>query len=318
MAGAATDQALLSEAADWLITLHYAKPSAQDLAAFDRWRQQSCAHGAAWSRAQAMLGAFAQVPPDICKQTLLGLPRPDRRRSLGLLATLLVAAPTSWLAWRELSWRAWTADEVTATGEQRSMVLPDGSRLTLNTASAVAIRFNRDERRVRLLAGEILITTQAEPSPVYRPFLVQTREGTVRALGTRFSVRRVDENTTRVAVFEHAAGIKTVHGQARRLEAGSTADFNADHIGAASAVERSAALWERGMLLAKNMRLADVVAEMARYRRGALLCAPAVAELRVSGALSLQDTNASLGLLAQSLPVRIAHQARGGVTLEPR
>ncbi|MNR41118.1 fec operon regulator FecR [compost metagenome] len=66
------------------------------------------------------------------------------------------------------------------------------------------------------------------------------------------------------------------------------------------------------------MRLADVVAEMARYRSGALQCDPAVAELRVSGALSLKDADASLELLAQSLPVRITHHARGGVSVEPR
>ena len=320
MAGAATDQALLSEAADWLITLHYdyEKPSAQDMAAFGRWRQQSAAHGAAWLRAEAMLGTFAQVPPDVCKQTLAAARRPNRRRSLAALGSLLMAAPASWLAWRELSWREWMADEMTAIGEQRSLVLPDGSQLTLNTASAVAIRFTGAERRVRLLAGEILVTTHTDPSPTYRPFLVQTRAGTVQALGTRFSVRRIDATTTRVAVFEHAVGIKTVQGASRRLEEGSTADFDADAIGASAAVERSAALWERGMLLARNMRLADVVAEMARYRSGALHCDPAVAELRVSGALSLKNADASLELLAQSLPVRITQQAKGGVGVEPR
>lgn len=320
MAGAAPDQALMSEAADWLITLHYEdeKPSAEDRAAFERWRQQSPAHGAAWARAESMLGSFAQVPPEVCKQTLGAARRPTRRRSLAMLGSLLVAAPASWLAWRELSWQQWTADEVTAIGEQRSIVLPDGSRLTLNTASAVSIRFTGSERRVRLLAGEILVTTQTDPSPTYRPFLVQTREGTVQALGTRFSVRRADEATTRVAVFAHAVGIKTAEGATLKLEEGSAVEFNAAGIGDASAVQRSAALWERGMLLASNMRLADVVAEMARFRSGALQCAPAVAGLRVSGALSLKDIDASLELLTQSLPVRIAHQPKGGVTLEPR
>ncbi|QKV52214.1 FecR domain-containing protein [Comamonas antarctica] len=318
-AGAASDQILLDEAADWLITLHYddRKPSAEDRAAFDRWRAQSAAHCAAWGRAESMLGTFAQVPPEICKQTLAAAPRLHRRRSLGALAALLVAAPTSWLAWRELSWREWMADEATALGEQRSIALPDGSRLTLNTASAVAIRFTAEERRVRLLAGEILVTTHADPSPRYRPFLVQTREGTAQALGTRFSVRRVDAATTRVAVFEHAVGLQTVQGAMLRLEQGGFVDFSAQAIGVPSAVERSAALWERGMLLARDMRLADVLAEMARFRSGALRCDPAVAELRVSGALSLKDTQASLQLLAQSLPVRIAPQAGGAISVGP-
>ena len=314
MPAAPTDQTLLGEAADWLITLHYEQPSAAQRAAFERWRARSAAHDAAWLRAESMLGAFAQVPAEVCRKTLGSARRPDRRRSLALLGSLLLAAPTGWLAWRGQYWREWMADQVTATGEQRTLTLPDGSRLTLNTASAVAIRFTGAERRVRLLAGEILITTQADA----RPFLVQTRQGTAQALGTRFSVRRVDEDTTRVAVFEHAVALQTVQGATRRLAQGSAADFGAAAIGATSAVEPSAALWERGMLLAKNMRLAEVLAEMARYRRGALHCAPAVAGLRVSGALSLKDTDASLALLAQSLPVRIAHQAHGALRVEPR
>lgn len=318
MAGTAPDPILLGEAADWLITLHYETPSAADRAAFDRWRAQSAAHGAAWVRAESMLGAFAQVPPDVCRQTLAVARRPNRRASLALLGSLLFAAPASWLAWRELSWSDWAADAVTARGEQRSIALPDGSRLTLNTASAVALRFTAAERRIRLLAGEILVTTHADPSPTYRPFVVQTREGTAQALGTRFSVRRVDAQTTRVAVFEHAVGIRTQEGASRLLRAGDAADFGAGEIGASAEVQASAALWERGMLLAKNQRLADVVAEMARYRSGALHCAPAVAELRVSGAVSLKDIDASLALLAQSLPVRIAHQAGGGATVLPR
>lgn len=314
MAALAPDQILLGEAADWLIALHYEEPSAGDRAAFDRWRQQSAAHGAAWLRAESMLGAFAQVPADVCRKALASPPRPARRRSLALLGSLLVAAPASWLAWRELHWREWMADHVTATGEQRSITLPDGSRLTLNTGSAVAIRFTGEERRVRLLAGEILVTTQTDP----RPLLVQTRQGTVQALGTRFSVRRVDEGTTRVAVFEHAVAIRTSQGTTRRLGKGHAADFGAAEIGAFAAVDPGAALWERGTLLARNMRLADVLAEMARFRRGALHCDPAVAQLRVSGALSLKDTDASLQLLAQSLPVRIARQAGGAVSVAPR
>lgn len=72
------------------------------------------------------------------------------------------------------------------------------------------------------------------------------------------------------------------------------------------------------MLLAKNMPLADVVAEIGRYRTGRLHCDPAVAQLRLSGALSLKDTDASLALLAQSLPVRIERLGNGQVRVVGR
>lgn len=317
-AHAAPDPALLSEAADWLLTLRYGDDAARAQANFERWRQQSPAHGQAWARAEAMLGVFAQVPPDIGKDTFQALQRPNRRRGMGMLGALLLAAPAGWLAWRHMPWREWRADVATATGERKSMVLADGSQLVLNTASAVDIVFTAAERRIRLQAGEILVTTHADPSPTYRPFVVQTPQGTVRALGTRFSVRRLDDHTTRVAVIEQAVDIRPADGASRVLRAGTQADFEAGRIGPEAAVESSATLWEQGMLLARNMRLEDVVAEMGRYRSGVLRCHPAVADLRVSGAVSLADTDAGLALLARSLPLRIEQTTRYWVTVAPR
>lgn len=315
---AAPDAALLSEAADWLLALRYGDDAAHAQAGVERWRQQSPAHGQAWARAEAMLGVFAQVPPAIGKNTFQALQRPGRRRGLGMLGALLLAAPAGWLAWRHTPWREWSADVATATGERRSMVLADGSQLVLNTASAVDIVFTATERRIRLQAGEILVTTQADPSPTDRPFVVQTPQGTVRALGTRFSVRRLDDHSTRVAVLERAVEIRPVDGAPRVLRAGTQADFEAGRIGPEVAVENSATLWEQGMLLARNMRLADVLAEMGRYRSGVLRCHPAVADLRVSGAVSLADTDAGLALLARALPLRLEQTTRYWVTVAPR
>ena len=315
---AALDPALLSEAADWMMTLRYGDNPQKARADLDRWRQQSAAHAEAWARAEALLGVFAQVPTSIGKDALQALRPPTRRHGLGMLGALLIAAPAGWLAWRHMPWREWTADVATATGERKSMTLADGSRLVLNTASAVDIVFTAAERRIRLQAGEILVTTHADPSPTYRPFMVQTPQGTVRALGTRFSVRNLDAQTTRVAVFEHAVEIRAMDGGLHLLRAGQQADFEAATVRPDVAVVTSAELVEHAMLLARTLRLADVVAEMSRYRSGVLRCDPAVAELRVSGAVSLADTDAGLALLARSLPLRIEQATRYWVTVAPR
>lgn len=313
------DPALLKEAADWAMTLQYGTPTESQRQAFDRWRQQSPAHDAAWARAQAVFHTFSQVPADIGKEALKSLKRGNpRRRSLRLLSMLLLAAPAGWLAWRHTPWREWTADVSTATGERRTLELPDGSQLVLNTASAVNIAFSATERRIRLLAGEILVTTHADPSPSNRPFLVDTPHGVVRALGTRFSVRHMDRDVCRVAVFQDAVEIRPLAGSVRVLRAGEQVDFSASGVEQPVSVESSAALWEKGMLLAKDMRLGDVIAELARYRTGVLRCDPAVAELRVSGAISLADTDAGLALLASSLPLRIERSTRYWITVRPR
>jgi transmembrane sensor len=313
------DTALLKEAADWAMTFHYDTPTESERQAFDRWRRQSPAHEAAWARAQAVFHTFGQVPADIGKEAIKSLERSyGRRQSLRLLAALLVAAPAGWLAWRHTPWREWTADVATATGERRTLELPDGSQLVLNTASAVNIAFSATERRIRLVAGEILITTHADPSPTHRPFLVDTPHGVVRALGTRFSVRYRERGVCRVAVFEKAVEVRSLAGSTRILHAREQTDFSAARVNPPVAVESSAALWEQGMLLAKDMRLSDVIAEMARYRPGVLRCDPAVAELRVSGAISLSDTDAGLALLEKTLPVRIGRATPWWVTVGPR
>jgi transmembrane sensor len=301
------------------MTFYYGVPTEAERQAFDRWRKQSPEHAAAWSRAQAVFHTFSRVPADIGKDALGTLARGyGRRRSLRLLGALLLVAPAGWLAWRHAPWREWTADVVTATGERKMLVLPDGSRLVLNTASAVNIAFGASERRLRLLAGEILITTHKDPSPAERPFLVDTSHGVVRALGTRFSVRHLDEDVCRVVVFQSAVEIRPWAGSARVLRAGEQADFDMTGVNPPAPVEDSTALWERGMLLAKDMRLGDVIAELARYRPGVLRCDPRVAGLRVSGAISLADTDAGLALLAGELPLAIERRTRYWVTVRPR
>lgn len=310
------DTALLKEAADWAMRLRYDAPTDSERLAFDRWRRQSPAHDAAWARAQAVFHTFEQVPVDIGKEALESLGRGrSRRRSLRLLGALLLA-PAAWTVLRHAPWREWAADAATATGERRVLALPDGSRLVLNTASAVNIVFSAAERRIRLVAGEILVTTHADPAR--RPFVVDTAEGAVRALGTRFSVRRMDRGLCRVAVFEHAVEVRTLSGASAVLREGEGADFDASGVGGTVSVDAAAALWEKGMLLAKDMPLGEVVAELARHRPGVLRCDPAVADLLVSGAISLDDTEAGLAALSGSLPVRVERRTRYWVTVAPK
>jgi transmembrane sensor len=76
-------------------------------------------------------------------------------------------------------------------------------------------------------------------------------------------------------------------------------------------------LWEQGMLLAKEMPLQTVVRELGRYRRGVLRCDPAVADLPVSGAFSLTDTEASLQLLKATFPIHVRRITPYWVTISP-
>ena len=77
-------------------------------------------------------------------------------------------------------------------------------------------------------------------------------------------------------------------------------------------------LERRVMLLANNMRLDELLGELSRYRPGVLRCHADVAGLRVSGAFSLRDTDASLRLLSDTLPLKISSLTRYWLSVEPR
>lgn len=232
---ATPDTAVLEEAAGWLVRFQSETLSAADRAAFERWRGRSAAHAAAWARVEDMLRSFGQVPPDLGARTLRQLERPGRRQALRSVAGLLLLGPAAWLAWRALPWHEWSADARTATGEQRRMQLADGTRLLLNTATAVDIQYTAEQRVIWLRAGEILLTTGKDPAPVHRPFIVRTAQGSVQAQGTRFMVRD-ERDGIRVAVFDGAVAIRPAASDAQRvLQAGQQTVFDAQRIGPESA-----------------------------------------------------------------------------------
>lgn len=304
---AVIDPGILKEAAGWLVRVQSENLSAADHAALDRWRARSTDHEAAWQRAEAMLRGFGQVPPRLGGQVLRQADRVQRRQVVRLLSGLVVLAPAAWLGVRELPWREWRADLRTSTGEQRRVELADGTQLVLNTASAVDIDYTPSQRVVWLRAGEILLTTGHDAAPVSRPFLVQTAQGSLLALGTRFMVR--DEgDRVRVAVFDGAVEVRPAHADASAvvLAAGQQTVFTTAGADAPAPADQMAATWVDGMLTVRNWRLTDLVDELGRYRRGVLRCDPAVAGLRVSGAFPLNDIDASLRLLEATLPVRVS------------
>lgn len=311
--GGAIDPAILKEAADWLMRLHAGDAGPADWEAVERWRSRSPAHGLAWQRAEALLGDLRQIPAGPVRATL---ERPNARRRQLLRLAWIPALPAGWLAWQHfaVAGERWHS----ATGEQRPLTLADGTRLLLNTATGIAVRFDAETRLIRLLAGEILVTSALDPLPRPRPLVVATADGTARAIGTRFSVRRADgEDSSRVAVFEGAVEVEA-GGIRRRVDSGQRIVFGAAGPAAPEATDGAAdGAWTSGMIVARRMRLADLAAELDRYRPGLLRCHPAVAELQVSGTFPALEPDRSLALLAASFPLRINYRTRYWATVEP-
>lgn len=313
----ALDPAILQQAAEWIAQLWSDDVTDQDRADCARWRARHPDHEQAWQRLLAFEGKLLGLPREAARHALR---RPKtsagRRRALRALSLGVIVLGAGYAARSTGTWQRAAADYRSATGEIRDLTLPDGTRVTLSTASAIDLRFSDTERLVVLRAGEILIATAPDTAAQARPFLVRTRHGSVQALGTRYSVRD-DDDTTRVAVFEGAVEIRPMDapGQAVRLDAGQGSRFSRDRVEPPAAANDDAAAWSRGLLVADGMRLEDFTAELARYRSGVVRCDPAVADLRVSGVFSLRDTDRALENLTRGLPVDVVYRTRYWVTL---
>ncbi|HZG18869.1 MAG TPA: FecR domain-containing protein [Herbaspirillum sp.] len=314
---------IVEEAARWLVKLHEGAMSDQDRQALQDWRAQNSEHERVWQAADALAHAMGSIPPELGIKVLESARRRQRRVMIKTVALLLATAPAGWLVWRHggADWVAsQRADYRTGTGQTRAIVLDDGSRVVLNTNTALDVDYTAGQRRLVLREGEIMVHTGKDAAR--RDFVVQTRHGAIRALGTRFLVRReAGSQYSAVAVLEHAVEVRPLlaapDAPATRIEAGRQLRFTVDGTTAQEAVPRGADAWVDGMLVADNMRLDDFLAELARYRSGVIHCLPEVAALRVSGVFRTDDTGQALATLQETLPITVRLRTRYWVTVMP-
>lgn len=321
------------QAAEWLVELqsddHSASARAQLLRRLQDWRQAHPDHDRAWLRIEAMglrLQPLSGTPASAALARAARMSGRGRRAAVRSLAVLLFAGGAAGtLAWRAgdgasmASLAGWGADLRTGTAQRRSLRLPDGSQLQMNADSAVDLDFGPDRRLVRLRSGDIEVATAQGLGHDAPPFLVDTRHGRIRALGTRFAVRQRGQASSLVAVFEGATEItpQSLPANRRVLPTGLQARFDAEAVTPAGPADPAQAAWTRGMLVAQDMPLAEFLAELARHRSGHLGCDDAVAHLLVSGTYPLADTDQVLAMLLATQPVRLRTATRYWVVVEP-
>lgn len=290
-------------------------------AAWQQWHDADTRHALAWQRLIDFGAHLRTLPPLVAHHTLVrARANPGRRRVLSLIAFAGVAGAV-WSAGDSNAVRAWRADVSTGVGGRRTVQLADGTTLALNTDSAVDVSLSQDTRRLRLVRGEIAIATGADADHGHRPFFVDTAQGSLQALGTRFVVRQHDDSAT-VTVLEGAVRIVPAKAAsaATVLTAGQGATFDATALRSRSddpSAANAAAAWTQGMLVVHAMPLGDFLTELGRYRRGHLGCAPEIAGLRVSGIYPVDDTNRVLDMLSRALPVDVQRYTRWFVRVQP-
>lgn len=304
---------VLDAAIAWQLSLDSANPVERE--EFAKWHAAHEEHARAW-RQLGMLDQRFSVASGPARTALLQSRESIRRRvrnlGSGVASIVAVIGLALFAGERYLPVDYWLADQRTATGEQRVLRLSDGTVINLNTHSAVDVRFDEKQRRVILQDGEILVETGHGDA---RPFIVETREGSMRALGTRFLVKREEEGT-RLSVLKSAvAAHPESSAEEQILREGQQVLMRSNGLGPIVATSLGADAWTRGMLVVDNARLEDLIHELGRYRRGHLGVAPEVADLRITGSFPLHDTDLALSALLPTLPVQIEQHTQWWVTV---
>jgi transmembrane sensor len=191
----------------------------------------------------------------------------SRRLILGATSAFAATlAGVGYVAWGRLERKAQFG---TAKGEVRMIPLPDGSVVTLNTASKVAVEYSEARRNVRLLGGEALFDVAKDH---VRPFVVSAGGTQVRAIGTSFTVRHLPDAPVQILVQEGVVEVVEKSDRKRRairLGPNSRANSSAHQISVSTAITlpelRRELAWREGRIEFEGQTLAEAVAEFARY-----------------------------------------------------
>jgi len=249
----------------------------------------------------------ARLPPPEARARLPAqTPRPKRvaAMALGMAAAVLLAV--------SLSWYRSTRPEPfqTNVGEQRSIVLDDGSRVMLNTASRIEVRLRKDRRIVDLVQGEALFEVAPDKQ---RPFDVKAGDVVVRAVGTQFDVDRRPARTV-LTVMEGRVAVVTDGSRRTTLPVLSAGDRVIFGTGGPPRVESDidlgeATAWTRGELVFRRRPLGEIAEEFNRYNTTRVeIRSPDLQRREVTGRFRTDDVASFIALLSGIPAVHVVRE----------
>ncbi|MBZ4039717.1 FecR family protein [Novilysobacter selenitireducens] len=316
---------IANEAAHWVARLESPACEPADRAAFEDWLAQSPAHLAAYLEMERLHADAAALAGDDllraaarrARRSAVSSHRPRLLRTLpAIAATLAIAAGAAWWGLRPVPVPVAGVAHVTGVGEQRTVVLDDGTRMTLDTDTRVEARFDADARAVVVERGRVQFEVGRDPA---RPFRVEAGPGVVRDIGTTFQVVRRGD-AVQVALLD---GVVMVDGAGREtvtLAPGQQIEVEAaGDVGMAAPLDTVAAAgWPKGELVFQQRPLASLLEEMNRYSDTRVrLADPALGEIRVSGVFHMHDQAALVAALEQGWALRAREVEGGDIVLEP-
>lgn len=310
-----SDQAR-AEAADWFARLNKHDVSGADMEAFRIWRKTP-GHREAYDEVDAFWrrSKGLQDDPDIQAAVASALDRttppaaPSPRRfgyGLAFALVLLAAIGGGYALWGPRTYS-------TGVGEQRTVLLADGSTVVLDTDSQVAVRLTGARRDIRLSRGQALFDVAHDGK---RPFVVTAGATSVTALGTRFDVRRDGDGATvtlvrgLVEVQDRADGASP---QVWRLAPGQSVATHAAAPAPSRVDVETATSWSSGRLIFRAVPLREAAAEVNRYERQKIEVAEGpVGDELITGVFAVGDADTFIGSVAELHDLTIVRTAKDG------
>jgi transmembrane sensor len=318
-----------AEASAWVVQLHGAERSAALEAAFRAWLSADPEHRREFERVNQVWLEVPEIPlGGITRLTHWNRPRAVSRWAIAaaVLLTFGIGAFGVYQAW-------FAGVYNTGVGEQRSVRLQDGTRVTLNSDSKVVVRFAKTQRHVTLARGEAYFEVAHNRQ---RPFIVTVGDHDVTDVGTVFMVRYNNGNTA-ITLLEGKVIVSAANGTSRQISPDTS------HTAAGEALPQIVTLipgerlllaadaparldepnidvvtaWRRGEVVLDRTRLDEAVAEMNPYEvRKLVISSPQIARLEISGIYHVGDGGEFAETIAKLYHLRVT-RTNGEILIAP-
>lgn len=317
---------LAAQAADWVARLHGDAASEEDWLAHEAWLSEDASHLAAYDRAERLwaevgdhvaelrsLLEAATAPVELSVRRKAG---PSRVWVISSLAVAAAAAIALTIGGPTLFGPP-TTDFRTAPGEVRRIALEDGTVIWMNGASHLQVRLGRGRREVSMELAQATFDVAKDPS---RPFVIRAGADEVRVVGTEFDINRTAAEL-RVTVRRGIVQVQPLDRSRQPVRMTPGLQLRAPVEDAGYVVSKvdpdSAFAWREGRLVYADATLTQIAADLSRRLPVPVKVDAAVADLRFTGVLSLDDPDAVIARLEAFLPVK-AHRTARAITLSSR
>lgn len=326
-----------AEAIVWCARMHSGEVDSQTRDAFDAWLRTTPVN----RRAYEMTEAVYRNLPYVLDEAGLGLDKVSKPSaslwgpalalksarsyvSIGLSIVSLVVVSFVAMPFLTASKDVPTAYDhrfETQVAEIQSLILDDGSTVTLGAKSRIDTVFTDDRRQVTLHEGEAFFEVSPDST---RPFFVVAQDTVVRVVGTEFDVKR-SAGVVHVAVLEGVVEVMKPTSIIQSLQSTATEEIEKQVLTAGDRVSsvRSVALpqvrrmeqgqagsWRNGQLTYDNASLAEIVADFNRYYGQEIrIASPEAAALRTTMGTDVSEIEDALEVLAVIHPIEIEHRS---------